>query len=66
LRKAYSIGKTEGLSYIYIGNVLGESEDTMCPNCRKSLIKRTGFYTGQNKIADGKCPYCGQAIAGIF
>ena len=66
LRKAYSIGKKEGLVYIYIGNVLGESEDTICPGCRKSLIKRTGFFTGQNKIADGRCPSCGRAIAGIF
>jgi pyruvate formate lyase activating enzyme len=66
LRKAYAIGKSEGLSYIYIGNVLGESEDTVCPSCQKSLIKRTGFFTGQNKIVDGKCPHCSQSIAGVF
>jgi pyruvate formate lyase activating enzyme len=66
LRKAYSIGKKEGLRYIYIGNVLGESEDTRCPSCRKSLIKRTGFFTGQNRIVDGRCPHCGQSIAGVF
>jgi pyruvate formate lyase activating enzyme len=66
LRKAYSLGKEAGLPYIYIGNVLGESEDTRCPSCRRSLIKRTGFATGQNEIVDGKCPSCGQAIAGIF
>ena len=66
LRKAYSIGKRAGLLYIYIGNVLGESEDTVCPSCRKSLIKRTGYFTGQNKIEDGRCPSCGRAIAGIF
>jgi len=66
LRKAYSIGKKEGLRYIYIGNVLGESEDTICPGCRKSLVKRTGFFASQNKIVDGKCSYCGRAIAGVF
>ncbi len=66
LRKAYAIGKKEGLNYIYIGNVMGESEDTMCPSCQKSLIKRTGFHSGHNKIVDGKCPNCGRLIAGIF
>jgi pyruvate formate lyase activating enzyme len=66
LRRAYAIGKKAGLRYIYIGNVLGESEDTMCPSCRKSLIKRTGFFTGKNTVVDGKCPYCGQPIAGVF
>jgi len=66
LRKAYAIGKSEGLSYIYIGNVLGESEDTVCPNCQKSLIKRTGFFAGQNKIVAGKCPHCSKSIAGVF
>jgi len=66
LRKAYAIGKSEGLNYIYIGNVMGESEDTVCPSCRKSLIQRTGYYTGYNKIVDGKCPHCSRSIAGIF
>lgn len=66
LRKACAIGKSEGLRYIYIGNVMGESEDTVCPGCHKSLIKRTGFHTGYNKIVDGKCPYCRHSIAGIF
>jgi pyruvate formate lyase activating enzyme len=66
LRKAYSIGKKEGLHYIYIGNVLGESEDTRCPNCGLSLIQRTGFYITKSKIADSKCSHCGHPIAGIF
>lgn len=66
LRKAYSIGKKEGLHYIYIGNVLGESEDTRCPNCGLSLIQRTGFYITKSKIADSKCSHCGHPIAGIY
>ena len=33
LRAAYNIGKGEGLRYIYIGNVQGESDDTFCPGC---------------------------------
>ncbi len=39
----YAIGKEEGLHYVYIGNILGESEDTICPKCGTALIKRRGF-----------------------
>jgi len=66
LRKAYSIGKKEGLRYIYIGNVLGESEDTCCPSCGESLIERTGFYIKTKKIVGEKCSNCGNTIAGVF
>lgn len=66
LRKAYTLGKKAGLRYIYIGNVLGESEDTHCPNCGTSLIHRTGFSITRNRIAGGKCSSCGHPIAGVF
>lgn len=66
LRKAYTIGKEEGLRYIYIGNVLGESEDTLCPHCQRVLIQRQGYFTGKNMIQDSSCPFCGGHIAGVF
>lgn len=66
LRLAYTVGKREGLHFIYIGNVLGESEGTVCPKCQRMLIRRHGFYISDNKIRDAKCPFCGTSIAGIF
>jgi pyruvate formate lyase activating enzyme len=66
LRLARSIGIKEGLSFIYIGNVFGESEGTVCPSCQKMLIPRHGFDISENKIQEGKCPFCGTPIAGIF
>jgi len=66
LRLARSIGMKEGLRFIYIGNVLGESEGTACPKCQKLLIPRQGFYVSENKVQEGKCPYCGTAIPGVF
>ena len=66
LRKAYSIGKKEGLRYIYIGNVWGESEDTVCPHCSRVLISRHGFYVSEYKLKDSSCPFCGGRIAGVF
>ncbi len=66
LRQAYTIGKKEGIHYIYIGNVIGESEGTVCPKCKKNLIRRQGFYLSENKIRNGRCPFCQTSIAGIF
>jgi pyruvate formate lyase activating enzyme len=66
LRKARSIGKREGLRYIYIGNVLGESEDTLCPSCQKTLIRRQGFYVSDYKVKDSACSFCGAKVAGVF
>jgi pyruvate formate lyase activating enzyme len=66
LRLAHNIGKNEGLHYIYIGNVLGESEGTVCPECQRILIHRHGFYVSDNKIRESRCPFCRTLIAGIF
>ena len=66
LRKAFSLGKKAGLHYIYIGNVLGESEDTVCPKCQEKLIRRHGYIIRENKLKDSVCPSCGNTIPGIF
>jgi pyruvate formate lyase activating enzyme len=66
LRRAYSLGKSEGLRYIYVGNVYGESEDTLCPSCGKALIRRQGFFVSDFKLKDSTCPFCGAHIAGVF
>lgn len=66
LRSALSTGKKEGLRYIYIGNVLGESEDTECPSCGKVLIRRQGFHVSASRLKGSSCPDCGQMIAGRF
>jgi pyruvate formate lyase activating enzyme len=66
LRKALAIGKKEGLRYVYVGNVMGEGDFSLCPNCQKPLIKRHGFWVDENKIKDGKCPFCQTPISGVF
>ena len=66
LRHAYAIGEKAGLHYIYIGNVMGESEDTVCPECKKIVIRRHGFSISDNRIKDSTCPFCSSQIAGVF
>jgi pyruvate formate lyase activating enzyme len=66
LKKAYSLGQQNGLRYIYIGNVPGESADTLCPNCQKTVIRRKGYQVSENNLKDGGCRHCGEPVAGVF
>jgi len=70
LKRAAEIGQTAGLRYVYAGNLpgmVGELENTRCPNCRGLLIERYGYNIRDYRITpDGNCPDCGTAIAGIW
>ena len=66
MRKAFTIGRKEGLRYVYIGNVMGEGDFTLCPKCLRPLIQRRGFWVEDNRVQDGRCPYCKAPIAGVF
>ena len=38
------MGRDAGLQFVYVGNVPGhEGENTICPNCKRLLVRRTGF-----------------------
>jgi len=63
LQRAYQIGRDRGLRYVYEGNV-GQGENTDCPSCGKTVIKRQ-YFSAENRIKDGKCPFCGENIHGI-
>ncbi len=67
LEEAYDIAVSEGLRYVYIGNVpSGKGESTYCPYCKKLLIRRSGYNVLENNIEDGKCKFCKKEIAGIW
>ena len=66
LRLARDIGREAGLNYIYLGNVWGEGENTICPGCGALLIEREGFAVRENRIKAGHCTDCGRLIAGVF
>ena len=66
LRKALSAGKRAGLRYIYVGNVVGEPAETLCPGCHNVVIRRRGFWLERNDLRDTQCPRCGTRIAGVF
>ncbi len=67
LERARRIGKAAGLHYVYVGNVPAHPDgNTYCPSCDTLLIQRLGFQVLINRIQDGHCPRCGQAIAGVW
>lgn len=66
LRRARDIGLSEGLRYVYEGNVPGEGgENTFCYNCNTLLIQRLGFSIIENSIKDNRCPNCQTSIDGV-
>ena len=69
LIRAHDTGRSAGLKFVYAGNRpgdLGDREDTFCPNCHATLIRRWGFAIKENRMKDGCCPDCGCTIPGIW
>ncbi len=66
LLQAREIAWDCGMEYVYIGNVaLSESEDTVCPDCGVSLIRRKGYQVEAVDF-NGHCPSCGRRIPGFW
>ncbi|MDP8253599.1 MAG: AmmeMemoRadiSam system radical SAM enzyme [Candidatus Kaelpia aquatica] len=65
LKMAKEIARSRGLRYVYLGNVF-EGNDSLCYNCAKLLIKRSGLNLSANNLDSGSCPYCGVSIDGLF
>jgi len=70
LMRAAEIGEAAGLRFVYAGNApggVGDWENTRCPNCRATVIKRTGYAVRDYRITrEGQCPDCRTQIPGIW
>lgn len=65
LEKARDIATSEGLKFVYIGNVPGNNASmTSCPRCHDTLVDRSGYNIVENRIVDGRCPRCQEPVAG--
>jgi len=68
LLQAAEIGQEAGLRYVYAGNLpgrVGPREDTRCPHCSETLIKRYGYFIQDYRLtSDGRCPRCATQIPG--
>jgi pyruvate formate lyase activating enzyme len=67
LETAREIAISEGLDYVYIGNVHStKGENTYCPGCKSLLIERKVYTILQNRLKDGRCPECNTEIYGVW
>jgi pyruvate formate lyase activating enzyme len=66
LQRAYNLGRDAGLRHVYVGNMPGARlEDTHCPGCGATVIRRWGFQVMQHRTRGGKCADCDTPIAGV-
>lgn len=67
LERARNIAMSKGIRYAFIGNVPDHpGNSTYCPNCKKIVIKRTGMFTTEIHLKNGRCEYCNYEIAGVW
>ena len=67
LDSAREIALSEGLEYVYIGNIQSKTgQNTYCPACKGLLIERSGYTIMQNRLKDDCCPACGKEIYGVW
>jgi pyruvate formate lyase activating enzyme len=69
LNKFRDIAVSEGIQYVYIGNIpdnLNTAKDTVCPNCHNTIIKRQGYSITEFHLDNGKCTFCKYSIKGVW
>ncbi|HYS02559.1 MAG TPA: AmmeMemoRadiSam system radical SAM enzyme [Candidatus Eisenbacteria bacterium] len=70
LIRGAKLGEAAGLQYIYAGNLpgrVGEYENTRCPRCQTTLIRRFGYRILEDRLSgSGRCFSCGNSIPGVW
>jgi len=67
LHRARKIALEMGLKFVYEGNVYSEGGNTICPGCKRTIVKRWWHQVSGVRISeDGHCTFCGAKIPGVF
>lgn len=67
LERAHQIAREEGVKFVTIGNVPGHRyNSTFCPATGKRLVHRVHFSVVYNRVVDGKSPFTGRPVPGIW
>ena len=57
----------KGLKFPYGGNMADSQwSNTRCPQCRQTLIERSGYRIANPGLEQGRCRFCGETIPGIW
>jgi pyruvate formate lyase activating enzyme len=66
LVEARDMGLKAGLRYVYTGNIPGlDGENTFCPACGRTVVRRWGFTVEEYSLREGKCLFCGALTDGV-
>lgn len=70
VENAVELAYSNGLRYVYAGNIYSNFLNTYCPNCHELIIRRDYMRTVDSKLrvdeGKGFCPFCGTQIYGVF
>jgi pyruvate formate lyase activating enzyme len=68
LRRARALALSEGLRFVYTGNVHdAEGDATTCPECETKLVERDWYEILEYRLTpDGCCPKCKYRLPGRF
>jgi len=64
LHAARATAMEVGLHYVYEGNIYSGGAHTICPSCKKLLIRRSWHDVQENHLKNDCCSNCGLAIPG--
>jgi pyruvate formate lyase activating enzyme len=64
LIEARELAMQVGLHHVYIGNLPGVAENTICPACKKEVFQRRGYKILASHLDGEKCKFCGTSIGG--
>lgn len=63
LEHAMALGSEAGLRFVYIGNVPDHAgQNTVCPNCHRVVVRRTGYAVEDDALRGTLCDMCGHDL----
>jgi pyruvate formate lyase activating enzyme len=66
LHRARAIACEMGLKFVYEGNIWSDGGNTICPGCKRAIIRRSWHDILSYDVRQGKCGHCGTGIPGVF
>ncbi len=66
LHRARQTAMQMGLKYVYEGNIHSDGGTTICPGCKRPLLRRDWHEILSNHVKNGACEYCDTKISGVF
>lgn len=67
LEQAHATARGLGINYVTIGNVAGHLlNSTFCPDSGERLIHRVQFAVKYNRVTEGRSPFSGRPVPGVW